>query len=52
MATINLTIKIKRAWWLRPYLYGVLIFSYMTGMQPDFEKVARTAARGFKVDLL
>lgn len=48
MAQMNLTITIKRSWWVMPYLYGVQLFSELTGMEPDYDKVAATALRGLK----
>jgi hypothetical protein len=50
MDMISLTITIKRAWWVMPYLYGVQLFSELPGMEPDYDKVAATALRGLKVD--
>jgi hypothetical protein len=49
MATIDLTLTIKRAWWVKPYLYVVLIFSHLTCIQPDAERVIRIALRGYRV---
>ena len=49
MACMTLTITIKRAWWVTPYLYGVQWFSELTGMEPDYDKVAATALRGLKL---
>jgi len=49
MANISQTITIKRAWWVMPYIYGVQLFSELTGLDPDYDKVAATIARGFTV---
>ncbi|WP_154232532.1 hypothetical protein [Pseudomonas syringae] len=48
MASVTLTITIRRAWWVMPYIYGVQLFSELTGMDPDYDKVAATALRGLK----
>lgn len=48
MACITVTITIKRSWWVTPYIYGVYLLSALTGMEPDYEKVAATVVRGFK----
>ena len=49
MAATNITLSIKRAWWVMPYIYGVQLFSELTGLDPDYDKVAATIARGFTV---
>jgi len=46
MAQMNMTITIKRSWWVMPYLYGVHLFSELTGMTPDYDKVVATVMRG------
>ena len=46
MAQMNMTITIKRSWWVLPYLYGVQLFSELTGKTPDYDKVAATVMRG------
>ena len=46
MAQTNMTITIKRSWWVLPYLYGVQLFSELTGMTPDYDKVVATVMRG------
>jgi hypothetical protein len=48
-ARVKLTLTAKVAWWVRPYLHTVALFAWMTGMTPDFEKVAATVKRGVKV---
>ncbi|MBS5840654.1 MAG: hypothetical protein KID05_16005 [Pseudomonas sp.] len=50
MANISLIITIKRAWWVMPYIYGVQLFSELTGLDPDYDKVAATIARGLEVN--
>ena len=49
MAATNITLSIKRAWWVMPYIYGVQLFSELTCLNPDYDKVATTIARGFTV---
>lgn len=50
MAATNITLSIKRAWWVMPYIYGVQLFSELTGLDPDYDKVAATIARGLEVN--
>ena len=47
VAPVELTVKVS--WWVLPYLHSVALFASMTGLRPDFEKVARTALRGIRV---
>lgn len=47
MATMTLTIK--RSWWVMPFLFGVQLCSWLTGLEPDIERVGTTLAKGFKV---
>lgn len=47
--SITITIKIKIAWWVRWYIAGVSLRALLTGLEPDFEKVARTVRRGLRV---
>lgn len=35
---IVITVKIK--WWVKPYLYSLIAFALITGLEPDIEKVA------------
>jgi hypothetical protein len=51
MAKTTMTLTIKRAWWVLPYLYGVQLFSEATGMEPDYDKVAATCLRGMSVEI-
>lgn len=45
MATMNMKISVKRAWWLKPYCFGVAAMSALTGREPDWEKVNRMIRR-------
>lgn len=51
MAACQLTVSIKRAWWVIPYLRAYMVFAWLTGMEPDSEKIAATVARGMKCEL-
>jgi len=46
MAAKRITIAVRFSWWVRPYLYGVALTAWLTGLTPDFEKVKRTVQRG------
>lgn len=49
MTRATVTIRIRVAWWLRAYLGSVALFSTLTDMVPDWDKVARMVERGVKV---
>ena len=45
----SITINISLAWWVRPYLYGVALFAFLTFMDPDIDKVTKVVLRGVRV---
>lgn len=51
MATSTLAISIKRSWWVIPYLRACMLFAWLTGMEPDGEKITETVMRGMKCEL-
>ena len=50
MAKRNLTlyIEVKIAWWLKPYLFGVVITALITRLEPDWVKVHMTVSKAIK----
>jgi hypothetical protein len=50
MTTISLHVKF--AWWVLPYLAAIEMFSLFTGMTPDSNKVAATVLRGTRVSVV
>lgn len=42
-------IKVSFAWWLKPYIYGVVITAVLMGMTPDWEKVERKVMRAIRL---
>jgi hypothetical protein len=59
MSTHNLTItvavtyrlSVRFAWWVMPYVQSVALFAHLTGLEPDYARVARTVARGTRCTL-
>lgn len=49
MAQASIKLVVKVSWWVLPYVQSVALFARMTGLQPDFDKVVRTALRGIRV---
>ena len=47
MASINVTIRI--AWWVRWYISGVALCAFITGAQPDMEKIKDKAMKGVRL---
>lgn len=42
-------IEVRFAWWVRYYLAGLLLFAWLTGGTPDWEKVRRVLTRGLRL---
>lgn len=51
MAICTMTVSVKRAWWVIPYLRACMLFAWLTGMEPDGEKIASTVSRGMKIEM-
>lgn len=50
-STCRLIVTIRMAWWLKPYLCGVLLMSRLTGLQPDPDRVGAWVARGMTMKM-
>lgn len=50
MAVAQLTFTIRFAWWARTYFNACMLFAWLTGMEPDSEKIAATVARGMRLE--
>lgn len=51
MAASSITVTVKIAWWVNPYIGTVNAFAAMTGMTPDVDKVAATAMLGVRMEI-
>lgn len=40
-----MTVKLRFPWWWRLYLGGCYLFAFVTGLEPDVEKIARFIVR-------
>ena len=47
MASIKVTIRV--AWWVRWYISGVALCAFLTGFQPDMDKVKAKVKKGIKI---
>lgn len=45
----HVTIELGWAWWVKPYVYTLILFAWLHGMQPDEEKAVRMILRGAKI---
>lgn len=45
----EITVSIEVAWWISWYLTGVSLTAWLTGMEPDMEKVGTWVARSIRV---
>ena len=48
---VTLQIVVRYSWWVRPYLCGVALTAWLTGLQPNYEKVVCTAMRGVRAQV-
>lgn len=42
-------VRVRMAWWLRPWLIGVYVVAALSGRQPDEDRVARMMARAVRI---
>ena len=47
----TVTFTIRMAWWVKPYLCGVLLMSRLTGLQPDPDRVGAWVKRGMTMTM-
>lgn len=52
MAVTQLRIRLRVAWWLRWYLSGVALAEYLTGMEPNPDRVGRWIQRAIRVEVI
>lgn len=50
-APVTVRVHASVAWWLRLYLYGVVLTAWLTGLMPDEEKVMRVAKRAIRLEV-
>lgn len=52
MAGCNLKMRFTLPWWSRPYLTAAATFAWLTGMEPDYVKLAETVMRHAKCEVV
>lgn len=45
----SLHIRVTFAWWLKPYLFGVILVANLMQLEPDWQKVERMVCRAIKL---
>ncbi len=46
---VGMTIKVRIAWWVRWYISGVALCAFITGAQPDMEKIKDKVMKGVRI---
>ena len=46
MTMASMTIKVRIAWWVRWYISSVALCAFLTGFQPDMDKVKAKVMKG------
>ena len=53
MANSNcIIIKVKVKFWFKMYLYGLVLFSYMSGLIPDWKKFNKMVDKGIELKIV
>lgn len=52
MATVTLQAKVKIAWRLKYYAFGVITMARLTGLEPDESKVTAWAKRAVSIEII
>jgi hypothetical protein len=50
MAVRAVTITLRLTWWLRIYMSTLALLCYLTGMEPDMERVGYWIKKGIRID--
>ncbi len=48
----QIVLKLSLAWWVRPYVFGVVTMSMLAGLEPDWDKVTAKVMRAIKVKVV
>ena len=50
MAQATITVTVRVRWWLRLYLYGVTWCCWITGCEPNLDRVGYWIMRGVRIE--
>jgi hypothetical protein len=48
MTQTSITITLKWRWWLKSYLFGVLLMARLVGREPNWDRVQYWIGKGIK----
>lgn len=51
MATCELKMSVKLAWWLKPYCYAMVIWHHLIGREPTQDQITAWVMRGVKIEV-
>lgn len=51
MALCTLQLCVTYKWWVKPYVNACILFAWLTGMEPDCEKIVDTMLKGMKLSI-
>ena len=49
MSALTYAVQIKLSWWVIPYLRACALFAWLSGMEPDVDKITSNVLRGVKL---
>jgi len=51
MATTELKLSVKLAWWVKPYCYAMVAWYHLTGRDASSEQITAWVMRGVKIEV-
>lgn len=51
MSNVTVSFHVSFAWWVKPFLIGVAITSYLTGLEPNYDRISNICIRGVKLSI-
>jgi len=52
MDKLTVKLSVSVAWWLKPYLYALAAFCWMTGLEPDMQRLEAMCMRAMSVKVV
>ncbi|MCE3605835.1 hypothetical protein LXA47_19820 [Massilia sp. P8910] len=50
--TTTISLKVRKAWWLMPYLHTLALFHALTRTEPNWARIKRLIRKGVTVEPL
>ena len=48
----RLTLKVRIAWWLKPYFYALATISALTGLEPNYDRVNYWINKAMRLEIV